>query len=644
MLKKFHILKSVLLVVLVCVTIFSNLQTQAFSFNRLNFWNSWFKKSLNQEVADLPTLKDLKLEINKVEIKNDTVKLDFNDELNKYKDSDKIGQVQAVIDGFFSKDLSKYGLPKNLKYEIQVNGQPLFQKEAVAKRQGNNKKVTLSPGHGYYRKDNKDLVLQRSYFNGIVEDFINTDLAIELNSNLQNKGYQTVPVRELDKSVTSKDYQYPIWQLGAAEYLKYKGQPESIWNNQGVPGATNSEINKDVRARPLYSNSVNSDLYISIHNNGRSSTETTACGTETWYDTTNASRYESRRLAYLIQQRLVNKIRSNYKSDWCDRGVKGSDGGYGEIRMSKKPAVLIELGYMDNESDNKILQDAKFRTIATQAISDAIEEYTNTDLWEAESDSGISKTNPDMQASNGFMGLCVDKCKGLAATSPKIYNSDEKSKSYQLRYSVKVDQASITDNNPKLPLFDLEVATYTKDNKLVDTKTKEVTLEDYYGAFSQENNGYKDLYMYFNSPENGGTQYLNLQTKGNATISIDKAELVETSLINVTQTNNTVKPVVVVPVNNNTDNNTNVKAKFSLNDNIKSIVDGDGKDTGLSVRSDACGNIRLGRVAKDTKGEVVANAINIDNCSLGSEYKTWYKIKWSNGTVGWSAENFIEKI
>lgn len=63
---------------------------------------------------------------------------------------------------------------------------------------------------------------------------------------------------------------------------------------------------RDINSRPFYANWIDSAAVISIHNNGGGT------GTETWYDTTNGQEAESRRLAEIINRRVVNAIRARY--------------------------------------------------------------------------------------------------------------------------------------------------------------------------------------------------------------------------------------------------------------------------------------------------------------------------------------------
>ncbi len=137
---------------------------------------------------------------------------------------------------------------------------------------------------------------------------------------------------------------------------------------------------RDINVRPLYANYIGADIMVSIHNNGGGGDECNAHGTETWYDALNGYQVQSEELANLIHNRLVEQIQAEWDGDWCDRGVKLSDGTDGRIRYAENrlfngPAIIIELAFMDVQSDNDSLKDATFRSIVTTAIHDAIVDY-----------------------------------------------------------------------------------------------------------------------------------------------------------------------------------------------------------------------------------------------------------------------------
>lgn len=261
----------------------------------------------------------------------------------------------------------------NYDYEIFINDQLLSQgstSEAELNQAPdfNNgitgHRIAISPGHGW-SVVGSGWSLERGYHWDIVEDFINWDLVKILQNRLSSAGAVVLPTREMDANVGNHDSGHPWYQMGASEYVRSLGMQGSVWGQSFSMGS-----DRDVVAPPRYANQISADMLISIHNNGGG-----GCGTETWYDTSNGHAAESKRLADLIQNKLIERLRSQWNANWCDRHIKGSNGGYGENRIFNGPAVIVELAFMDNKSDNDALKNQSFRDIAMTAISDAVQEY-----------------------------------------------------------------------------------------------------------------------------------------------------------------------------------------------------------------------------------------------------------------------------
>lgn len=107
------------------------------------------------------------------------------------------------------------------------------------------------------------------------------------------------------------------------------------------------------------------DLFVSIHAN---SSGGKGHGTETYYTTTkNPNRAESETEATYIQNRLLSSW------DLSNRGVK--DGNFHVIRENTMPAVLVELGFIDNKEDNEKLRSPQMREEAAKAIYLGILDY-----------------------------------------------------------------------------------------------------------------------------------------------------------------------------------------------------------------------------------------------------------------------------
>ncbi len=233
----------------------------------------------------------------------------------------------------------------------------------------NTRRIAVSPGHGYYLNGN-NYVLQRAYWSGIVEDFVNHDIVTHLSAVLVAAGADVRPTRNLDRTAGVGETGFPRWQEAARYHVKALGADASVWNESGF-----THLEQDIRCRPRYANAVNADVMVSIHNNG-AGTPGAGTGTETLYDTNNGFGTESRRLADILHAKVIAAIRRDYNPAWVDRRVQGFNGSYGENRLATRPAVLMEIAFMDRPTpDNAALQDDGFKRLVANAIRDGLREY-----------------------------------------------------------------------------------------------------------------------------------------------------------------------------------------------------------------------------------------------------------------------------
>ncbi|MBL9202099.1 MAG: N-acetylmuramoyl-L-alanine amidase [Opitutaceae bacterium] len=253
---------------------------------------------------------------------------------------------------------------------------------APARAALNGRRIALSPGHGYYLNAAGRYVLQRSFFSGIVEDAVNHDFVTLIAAQLAGWGADVRPLRQLDREAGDGESGFPRWQEAARYHAKALGAAESVWNEPGF-----THLDQDIRCRPLFANALGAELLVSIHNNGGGGT-----GTETLYDTNHVAAAESRRLADLLHARVIGAIRRDYDPNWRDRLVKGFNGSYGENRLATRPAVIIEIAFMDQPTpDNVALRDERFKRLVSTAIADGIREFVEGPV--PAPPSGLAATN-----------------------------------------------------------------------------------------------------------------------------------------------------------------------------------------------------------------------------------------------------------
>lgn len=114
--------------------------------------------------------------------------------------------------------------------------------------------------------------------------------------------------------------------------------------------------------RVQFANKLNADVFVSIHGNSVLESPQ-ANGTETYY----YQRSSSKELANAIHKRLIKAVGLK------DRGVK--EKSLQVIRETKMAAVLLEVGFLSNISDEKAMLSDTGQYKAAQAIVDGIKEY-----------------------------------------------------------------------------------------------------------------------------------------------------------------------------------------------------------------------------------------------------------------------------
>lgn len=148
-----------------------------------------------------------------------------------------------------------------------------------------------------------------------------------------------------------------------------------------------------MQQRSDYENKNNYDYFISFHRNAFK--PEAATGVETYTYLNQDSR--SKAMSDKIQAAIVN-------IGFINRGVKKAN--FHVLRETKAPAILIELGFIDNSKDNSVFDSKKSEII--KAISKAILDQLGV-TYKEESVS----SNPDYE----FVGVFADK--GITGTTDK---------------------------------------------------------------------------------------------------------------------------------------------------------------------------------------------------------------------------------
>jgi len=132
----------------------------------------------------------------------------------------------------------------------------------------------------------------------------------------------------------------------------------------------NNDIYIPLETRAEMANSIDADLFVSIHYNFSSSQE--AEGIEVYY-----YKEEKRPLPFRIVQskelgqEVLRKVIKNTGAE--SRGVKQAN--FAVIRETKMPAVLVEAGFLSNPKEREKLRDQKYLEAVAKGIAHGVDQY-----------------------------------------------------------------------------------------------------------------------------------------------------------------------------------------------------------------------------------------------------------------------------
>lgn len=312
----------------------------------------------------------LRVDVDRLSPDAQRITIDLNQRTLTY---DAGGDMERLLDRLLTSTAPATADAGRVEYRFLVDGLPLEQfltsPPAPARLRAqatSSTRALISAGHGWYwHEESNSWRLQRDYYWGIVEDLVNWEIASYVHEELRAAHIDVVPVRDPQRDSRAGVSGRPMWQESARYFLQALGMPQEVW------GVGANEYNRDINTRPLYSNWIDADVMISIHNNGGGGT-----GTETWFDATNGHEAESQRLAQRINDAVVAAIRARYNRDWPDRGLRSCNGCKGENRIAARPAIIVETAFMDTKSpDNDALHSEAFKQIVAQGIRDGLEAW-----------------------------------------------------------------------------------------------------------------------------------------------------------------------------------------------------------------------------------------------------------------------------
>lgn len=147
----------------------------------------------------------------------------------------------------------------------------------------------------------------------------------------------------------------------------------------GSAGATailtrDSDVFIPLKERPAVATRNNADLFVSIHINS-CKVPNTASGSSTYFHKTDTS---SRALAQSILGRIVRVSGLPSYGALSDRTLYAN--GLAVLRHSTVPSTLVEVAFLNNARDRKLLRTEAFRNRIAQAVVDGIRGYVESSL------------------------------------------------------------------------------------------------------------------------------------------------------------------------------------------------------------------------------------------------------------------------
>ncbi len=200
--------------------------------------------------------------------------------------------------------------------------------------------ICIDPGHGF-----GDVGASSDYLGDLYEKDINLIVAQMIYNIIAEDGYNVI--------LTHDGITFPLTDIDDGDNLYY------------------------INERSYYANTQDCDLFVSIHCDSYTNPDTS--GVRVYYCTDYTYSAYSLRFAAAIKA-AVDKttLSSNAVSSI---GFEGSDAYY-VTRHINCPSVLIELGFISNESDAEKHLDEEWQAEISAVIASAVESFANTGGWE----------------------------------------------------------------------------------------------------------------------------------------------------------------------------------------------------------------------------------------------------------------------
>ncbi len=189
-------------------------------------------------------------------------------------------------------------------------------------------KIVIDPGHGGV--DSGAIGRQT----GVKEKDVTLDISKKLARTLSQAGAMVVLTRETDTDLSA-------------------GEGESLLEKKRI----------DLSRRVALAKKIEADMYLSIHTNADPSPRWH--GAQTFYYSKSE---EGQQLANCIQNELVRILGNNNR--------KAKEGVFFIMEKNSMPTLIIEVGFISNPDEEKLLGDDIYQTKIAHAILSGIVQYS----------------------------------------------------------------------------------------------------------------------------------------------------------------------------------------------------------------------------------------------------------------------------
>lgn len=268
--------------------------------------------------------------------------------------SQKIRELQEDCDGREKNNEELKGQLEKLKEdnektEAQIKAKTENKEQEKTSKttaivQSNGRKVAVDPGHQGYNVDmsgqeplgpgssemkTKSSTGTAGKFTGVPEYELNLNISKQLRDELEQRGYEVMLTREDNDAAISN------------------------------------------RERALLAADFGADIYVRIHANG--SEDTSVSGAFTMVPSADNPYVGSLHdQSYALGEAVINAYST--ACGIANKGVQLYDNMTG-INWSSVPVIILEMGFMTNESDDTNMEDPNFQKLMVQGIANGIDDY-----------------------------------------------------------------------------------------------------------------------------------------------------------------------------------------------------------------------------------------------------------------------------